>query len=81
MSLVAAGISAAVVAGSEFAGPSFAYGNILQMLTAGALTAIMSQRYLDKQKIMPAGIVAGLSFFMFLVFLAPILKGGKPRTA
>ncbi|CAK8538788.1 unnamed protein product [Lathyrus sativus] len=49
----------------------------IEILCAGALTWIMGQRYLQTSKIMPAGIIAGLSGVMTLFYLFKLATGGN----
>ncbi|CAJ2634044.1 unnamed protein product [Trifolium pratense] len=44
---------------------------------AGVLTFIMGQRYLQTSKIMPAGVIAGLSGLMTLFYLYKLATGGN----
>ncbi|XP_051151929.1 protein FATTY ACID EXPORT 5-like [Andrographis paniculata] len=56
---------------------------ILETVIAAILTWIMGQRYMHTGKIMPAGIVAGLSFIMALFYLYKVATGGNhipPKT-
>ncbi|OEL27555.1 Protein FATTY ACID EXPORT 5 [Dichanthelium oligosanthes] len=49
----------------------------LETLCALALTYVMGQRYLETSKIMPAGVVAGLSAVMSAFYLFKIATGGN----
>jgi hypothetical protein len=46
---------------------------------AGLLTFVMGKRFLIAYKVMPAGVVAGLSAFMVLYYLYNMLSGGNPK--
>uniref|UniRef100_A0A0E0GPQ2 Uncharacterized protein n=1 Tax=Oryza nivara TaxID=4536 RepID=A0A0E0GPQ2_ORYNI len=46
-------------------------------ICALALTYVMGQRYLETSKIMPAGVVAGLSALMSAFYLFKIATGGN----
>ncbi|KAM5585647.1 protein FATTY ACID EXPORT 6 [Rosa sericea] len=50
---------------------------ILQTVCAATLTWVMGQRYLQTSKIMPAGVVAGLSVLMTGFYLYKIATGGN----
>lgn len=50
---------------------------ILETVCAAALTTVMGQRYLQTSKIMPAGVVAGISALMTLFYLYKIATGGN----
>ncbi|OMO80615.1 hypothetical protein CCACVL1_12843 [Corchorus capsularis] len=50
---------------------------VLETVTAAALTWVMGQRYYQTSKIMPAGIVAGLSALMTGFYLYKIATGGN----
>ncbi|XP_047317603.1 protein FATTY ACID EXPORT 5-like [Impatiens glandulifera] len=52
-------------------------GLILETVCAAAITWIMGQRYLQTSKIMPAGMVAGISAVMTLFYLYKIATGGN----
>ncbi|GAV68645.1 Tmemb_14 domain-containing protein, partial [Cephalotus follicularis] len=56
---------------------------VLETACAAILTFVMGQRYIQTSKIMPAGIVAGLSALMTGFYLYKILSGGNhiPRKA
>ncbi|KAG6385561.1 hypothetical protein SASPL_154397 [Salvia splendens] len=50
---------------------------------AATLSYVMGQRYMQTQKIMPAGIVAGISVVMAVFYLYKIATGGNhipPKT-
>ncbi|VAI84519.1 unnamed protein product [Triticum turgidum subsp. durum] len=47
------------------------------LICALALTFVMGQRYLETSKIMPAGVVAGLSVLMSAFYLFKIATGGN----
>ncbi|VAI72350.1 unnamed protein product [Triticum turgidum subsp. durum] len=47
------------------------------LVCALALTFVMGQRYLETSKIMPAGVVAGLSALMSAFYLFKIATGGN----
>lgn len=49
----------------------------LETLCALALTFVMGQRFLETSKIMPAGVVAGLSAVMSAFYLFKIASGGN----
>ncbi|CAJ2634043.1 protein FATTY ACID EXPORT 5-like [Trifolium pratense] len=49
----------------------------IEILCAGVLTFIMGQRYLQTSKIMPAGVIAGLSGLMTLFYLYKLATGGN----
>ncbi|KAI3466240.1 hypothetical protein Pfo_022903 [Paulownia fortunei] len=56
---------------------------ILETAIAAILTIVMGQRYMQTGKIMPAGIVAGISVFMAGFYLYKIATGGNhiaPKT-
>ncbi|KAK4796886.1 hypothetical protein SAY86_029212 [Trapa natans] len=50
---------------------------ILETITAAALTFIMGQRYIETSKVMPAGIVAGLSALMTGFYVKKVVTGGN----
>ncbi|KAK4804185.1 hypothetical protein SAY86_004002 [Trapa natans] len=50
---------------------------ILETVTAAALTFVMGQRYIQTSKIMPAGIVAGLSALMTGFYIYKLATGGN----
>ncbi|KAL3508500.1 hypothetical protein ACH5RR_027901 [Cinchona calisaya] len=50
---------------------------ILETACAGILTWVMVNRYLQTSKIMPAGIVAGISVLMTAFYLYKIVTGGN----
>ncbi|KAK2639669.1 hypothetical protein Ddye_027464 [Dipteronia dyeriana] len=50
---------------------------ILETAIATVLTVVMGQRYLQTSKIMPAGIVAGISAVMAVFYLFKIVTGGN----
>ncbi|EPS68413.1 hypothetical protein M569_06356 [Genlisea aurea] len=50
---------------------------ILETGIAGLLTWIMGQRYAETGKIMPAGMVAGLSFVMAVFYVYKLATGGN----
>ncbi|CBI26619.3 hypothetical protein VitviT2T_029832 [Vitis vinifera] len=50
---------------------------ILETVCAAALTWVMGQRYMQTSKIMPAGIVAGISALMTTFYLYKIATGGN----
>ncbi|KAK3014491.1 hypothetical protein RJ639_009394 [Escallonia herrerae] len=50
---------------------------ILETVCAATLTWVMGQRYTQTSKIMPAGIVAGISAIMTVFYLYKIATGGN----
>uniref|UniRef100_A0A1J3FG24 UPF0136 membrane protein n=2 Tax=Noccaea caerulescens TaxID=107243 RepID=A0A1J3FG24_NOCCA len=50
---------------------------VLETVIAAALTFVMGQRYLQTQKIMPAGFVAGISALMTCFYVYKIATGGN----
>ncbi|XP_010466248.1 PREDICTED: protein FATTY ACID EXPORT 6 [Camelina sativa] len=50
---------------------------VLQTVIAAALTLVMGQRYLLTGKIMPAGLVAGISALMTCFYVYKIATGGN----
>ncbi|KAK6946888.1 TMEM14 family [Dillenia turbinata] len=50
---------------------------ILETVCAATLTYVMGQRYFQTSKIMPAGIVAGISALMTTFYLYKISTGGN----
>ncbi|KAL1823448.1 hypothetical protein DCAR_0311343 [Daucus carota subsp. sativus] len=50
---------------------------ILETVCAAALTWVMGQRYAETSKIMPAGMVAGISMVMTLFYLYKLATGGN----
>ncbi|MED6187964.1 Protein FATTY ACID EXPORT 6 [Stylosanthes scabra] len=53
----------------------------IETITAVALTWVMGQRYLETSKIMPAGLVAGLSALMTLFYFFKLATGGNHLSA
>ncbi|KAL6544464.1 Protein FATTY ACID EXPORT 5 [Orobanche minor] len=56
---------------------------ILQLAVAAILTFVMGQRYMQTGKIMPAGVVAGISVVMAVFYIYKIATGGNhisPKT-
>ncbi|PIN12211.1 putative membrane protein [Handroanthus impetiginosus] len=56
---------------------------ILETAIAAILTWIMGQRYMATRKIMPAGIVAGISLVMTVFYIYKVATGGnhiEPKT-
>ncbi|KAK1440055.1 hypothetical protein QVD17_05880 [Tagetes erecta] len=53
------------------------FGFILETVCATALTWVMGQRYTETGKIMPAGLVAGISGLMTAFYLYKIVTGGN----
>ncbi|KAL2476292.1 Protein FATTY ACID EXPORT 5 [Abeliophyllum distichum] len=56
---------------------------IIETACAAILTWVMGQRYMQTSKIMPAGIVAGISLFMTIFYFYKIATGGNhipPKT-
>ncbi|XP_022857762.1 protein FATTY ACID EXPORT 5-like isoform X2 [Olea europaea var. sylvestris] len=56
---------------------------IIETACAAILTWVMGQRYMQTSKIMPAGIVAGISGLMTIFYLYKIVTGGNhfpPKT-
>ncbi|XP_004491369.1 protein FATTY ACID EXPORT 5 [Cicer arietinum] len=49
----------------------------IEILSAAVLTWIMGQRYIQTSKIMPAGVIAGLSGLMTLFYLYKLATGGN----
>ncbi|KAK6132886.1 hypothetical protein DH2020_008671 [Rehmannia glutinosa] len=50
---------------------------ILELAIAAMLTFVMGQRYMQTGKIMPAGVVAGISVLMAGFYLYKIATGGN----
>ncbi|VFQ82541.1 unnamed protein product [Cuscuta campestris] len=50
---------------------------ILQTVCAAILTWVMGQRYLATSKVMPAGVIAGISALMTGFYLYKIATGGN----
>ncbi|KAK4744468.1 hypothetical protein SAY87_010780 [Trapa incisa] len=50
---------------------------ILETIIAAALAFVMGQRYIETSKIMPAGIVAGLSALMTSFYIYKLATGGN----
>ncbi|KAK4723377.1 hypothetical protein R3W88_026156 [Solanum pinnatisectum] len=50
---------------------------ILETVCAAVLTWVMGQRYMQTSKIMPAGVVAGISVVMTGFYLYKIASGGN----
>ncbi|CDY19635.1 BnaA05g20430D [Brassica napus] len=50
---------------------------VLQTVISAALTLVMGQRYLLTQKVMPAGLVAGISALMTCFYVYKIATGGN----
>lgn len=72
-SLIASGLSAAAVAGAEMlvARPAYAtMAGATQLAVAVALAYVMFGRFSKSGKIMPAGVVCGLSSIMAVCFIA-----------
>lgn len=57
------------------------FGLILETVIAAALTWVMGQRYSETAKIMPAGVVAGISGVMTAFYLYKIATGGNHISA
>ncbi|CAI9756996.1 unnamed protein product [Fraxinus pennsylvanica] len=56
---------------------------IIETVCAAILTWVMTQRYMQTSKIMPAGIVAGISVLMTIFYVYKIVTGGNhfpPKT-
>ncbi|XP_057441234.1 protein FATTY ACID EXPORT 6-like [Lotus japonicus] len=49
----------------------------LETVCATALTWVMGQRYMETSKVMPAGVVAGISGLMTLFYLYKLATGGN----
>ncbi|CAL1354270.1 unnamed protein product [Linum trigynum] len=49
----------------------------METVCAAALTFIMGQRYLQTSKIMPAGLLAGISCLMTAFYLYKVATGGN----
>ncbi|KAJ6887082.1 hypothetical protein NC651_027443 [Populus alba x Populus x berolinensis] len=52
-------------------------GLAIETVCAAVLTFVMGQRYMQTSKIMPAGIVAGISVLMTVFYLYKIATGGN----
>ncbi|CAH9099860.1 unnamed protein product [Cuscuta europaea] len=50
---------------------------ILETLCSAVLTWIMGQRYMSTSKVMPAGVIAGISAVMTGFYLYKIVTGGN----
>ncbi|KAJ4848269.1 Protein FATTY ACID EXPORT 5 [Turnera subulata] len=50
---------------------------ILETVCAAVLTFVMGKRYMETSKIMPAGVVAGISALMTLFYVYKIATGGN----
>ncbi|GMH24982.1 hypothetical protein Nepgr_026825 [Nepenthes gracilis] len=50
---------------------------ILQIVIAASLTWVMGQRYVQTSKIMPAGMIAGISALMTAFYVYKIASGGN----
>ncbi|KAL9441557.1 hypothetical protein AB3S75_020120 [Citrus x aurantiifolia] len=50
---------------------------VIETVCAAVLTVVMAQRYMETSKIMPAGIVAGISALMTGFYLYKIATGGN----
>ncbi|KAL1207088.1 Protein FATTY ACID EXPORT 5 [Cardamine amara subsp. amara] len=50
---------------------------VLETVIAGFLTFVMGKRFLQTQKIMPAGLVAGISALMTCFYVYKIATGGN----
>ncbi|KAF3956568.1 hypothetical protein ACB098_06G039500 [Castanea mollissima] len=50
---------------------------VIETGCAAALTWVMAQRYMQTSKIMPAGVVAGISAIMTAFYLYKIATGGN----
>ncbi|OAY55059.1 protein FATTY ACID EXPORT 5 [Manihot esculenta] len=50
---------------------------VIETVCAAALTFIMGQRYMQTSKIMPAGIIAGISVLMTGFYVYKIATGGN----
>ena len=76
VSLIAAGGSAAIIAGLEFfQTTSVQLSSAAQAVVAGGLAAMMGKRFSESGKVMPAGIVAGLSAVLFVLYVARAAGG------
>ncbi|CAL0307410.1 unnamed protein product [Lupinus luteus] len=49
----------------------------LETIVAAILTWVMGQRYIQTSKVMPAGVVAGISALMTLFYLFKLATGGN----
>ncbi|KAK7276815.1 hypothetical protein RIF29_17961 [Crotalaria pallida] len=50
---------------------------LLETIAAAILTWVMGQRYLETSKVMPAGLVAGISALMTAFYLFKLATGGN----
>ncbi|XP_068668084.1 protein FATTY ACID EXPORT 6-like [Aristolochia californica] len=57
------------------------FGMILETVVAVVLTSVMGQRYIQTSKIMPAGVVTGLSALMTAFYLYKLATGGNHFSA
>lgn len=53
------------------------FGLILETVIATGLTYAMGQRYMETSKVMPAGVVAGISAVMTMFYVYKVAIGGN----
>ena len=85
MSLLAAGGSAAVIAGLEAYGAStperVRLVSVAQAAVSGGLAAMMGARYRASGKVMPAGAVAALSLILCIAYATRAASAAATKRA
>lgn len=77
-SLVAGGVSAAIIVTMEMLQQTASWPRYVQLVVSLVLLAVMGQRFASSGKVMPAGIVAALSLGMAVAYFSR-LRDGKVK--